>query len=68
MDLSFILMLSLIRFQKCFELYSALAIPVTHVPPFGRNVLGPGFFARIRRCVCGMLGNRVAELSLFGYR
>ena len=37
MDLSLILMLSLIRFQKCFEVYCALAIGhllVTHVRSF----------------------------------
>jgi hypothetical protein len=46
MDLSFIFMLSLIRFQKCFEVDCALAIgqpPGTHVrsfTDFGRILLG----------------------------
>jgi hypothetical protein len=75
MDLSFILMLSLIRFQKCFEICCALAINhplVTHVRSFtgfGRNLLG---FSRLLFLSAGAcvvcLEIRGTELSLFGYR
>jgi len=70
MDLSFIFMFSLIRFQKCFELYCALAIGhplVTHVrsfTDFARNLLGFLCFYPPMRVV--YLGIGGPELSLLG--